>query len=108
MVSFMRRADGADARAVRRATGPRTTRRWRGTITSGCGTTRRTSCAARYTPGGDAIDGIAELHFRTRADFVTEFFDSDEGRAIIAADVRRFIAGPSPESALMRELPLRT
>jgi uncharacterized protein (TIGR02118 family) len=61
-----------------------------------------------FTPGGDGFDGIAELHFRTRADSVDRMYDSDEGRAIIAADVRRFIAGPSPESGLMRELPLRT
>ena len=61
-----------------------------------------------YTPGGGGFDGIAELHFRTRADSVERMYDSDAGRAIIAADVRRFIAGPCPESALMRELPLRT
>jgi uncharacterized protein (TIGR02118 family) len=61
-----------------------------------------------YTPGGGAFDGIAELSFRTRADSVDRMYDSDAGRAVIAADVRRFIAGPSPESALMRELPLRT
>jgi uncharacterized protein (TIGR02118 family) len=61
-----------------------------------------------YTPGGGGFDGIAELNFRTRADSVDRMYDSDEGRAIIAADVRRFIAGPSLESALMRELPLRT
>ncbi len=60
------------------------------------------------TPGGDAIDGVAELHFRTRADFENKFFDSDEGRAAILADVKRFMKPPSPETALMRELPLRT
>jgi uncharacterized protein (TIGR02118 family) len=61
-----------------------------------------------YTPGGGAIDGVAELHFRTRGEFVNRFFDSDEGRAVIVADVRRFMARPLPETALMRELPLRT
>jgi uncharacterized protein (TIGR02118 family) len=61
-----------------------------------------------YTPGGGGFDGIAELRFRTRSDSVDRMYDSEEGRAIIAADVRRFIAGPRPESALMRELPLRT
>jgi uncharacterized protein (TIGR02118 family) len=61
-----------------------------------------------FTPGGGRFDGIAELNFRTRADSVDRMYDSDEGRAIIAADVRRFIAGPRPESGLMRELPLRT
>jgi uncharacterized protein (TIGR02118 family) len=61
-----------------------------------------------YTPGGNPIDGIAELHFRTRGDFVDRFFDSDQGRSVILADVARFMARPLPETALMRELPLRT
>jgi uncharacterized protein (TIGR02118 family) len=61
-----------------------------------------------YTPGGAAIDGIAELHFRTREAIETEFFDSDEGRAAIMADVKRFMARPGRETALMRELSLRT
>lgn len=60
------------------------------------------------TPGGAAIDGVAELHFRTRDDFENRFFDSDEGRAVILADVKRFMMPPSRETALMRELPLRT
>jgi uncharacterized protein (TIGR02118 family) len=61
-----------------------------------------------YTPGGGAIDGIAELHFRTRSDFVDRFFDSDEGRAVILEDVNQFMARPLPETSVMRELPLRT
>jgi len=61
-----------------------------------------------YTPGGGQIDGIAELHFRTREDFEERFYDSDEGRRIIAEDVRLFISRPSTEVALMTELPLRT
>jgi uncharacterized protein (TIGR02118 family) len=61
-----------------------------------------------YTPGGSGIDGVAELHFRSRDDFDERFFDSDEGRAVILADVGRFMARPRPETALMRELPLRT
>jgi uncharacterized protein (TIGR02118 family) len=60
------------------------------------------------TPGGDAIDGVAELHFRTRDDFDNKFFDSDDGRAAILADVKRFMLPPSAETALMREIPLRT
>jgi uncharacterized protein (TIGR02118 family) len=60
------------------------------------------------TPGGEGIDGVAELHFRTRADYENRFFDSDEGRGVILADVKRFMQPPSPETALMRELPLRT
>ena len=61
-----------------------------------------------YAPGGAAIDGVAELHFRTRTDLDERFVDSDEGRAVILADVRRFMSRPRPETALMRELPLRT
>jgi uncharacterized protein (TIGR02118 family) len=61
-----------------------------------------------YAPGGAAIDGVAELHFRTRTDLEERFFDSDEGRAVILADVRRFMSRPRAETALMRELPLRT
>jgi len=60
------------------------------------------------TPGGEAIDGVAELHFRSRADFEDKFFDSDEGRAVILADVKRFMRPPSNETALMREIPLKT
>jgi uncharacterized protein (TIGR02118 family) len=61
-----------------------------------------------YAPGGAAIDGVAELHFRTRTDIDERFFDSDQGRAVILADVRRFMSRPRAETALMRELPLRT
>ena len=61
-----------------------------------------------YTPGGAGDDGIAELSFRTRESFENEFYDSDDGRAAIAADVRRFMAKPRRDAALMRELPLRT
>jgi uncharacterized protein (TIGR02118 family) len=61
-----------------------------------------------FTPGGGGFDGIAELHFRTRSDFVDRFFDSDAGRAAIMDDVRRFMARPRAETAVMRELPLRT
>jgi uncharacterized protein (TIGR02118 family) len=61
-----------------------------------------------YTPGGAAVDGIAELSFRSRDAFENQFYDSDEGRAAIKTDVKRFIMRPSGEAALMRELPLRT
>ena len=60
-----------------------------------------------YTPGGAAIDGVAELHFRSRESFDTEFYDSDDGRAAIRQDVTRFMAKPGGSAALMRELPLR-
>ncbi len=107
MVSFMQRADGT--------THEQFVRHW---------TERHTPLAQRhhvglwnytqnvvrraYTPGGSAFDGIAELHFRTRDDFVDRFFDSDEGRAVILADVKRFMNRPRPETSLMREFPLRT
>ena len=61
-----------------------------------------------YTPGGADVDGIAELHFRSRADFDTEFFGSDESRTIIMEDVKRFMRRPTRDAALMRERPLRT
>jgi uncharacterized protein (TIGR02118 family) len=61
-----------------------------------------------YTPGGGQIDGIAELQFRTRDDFEQRFYDSDDGRKIIRADVDRFIGPRGAEAALMTELPLRT
>jgi uncharacterized protein (TIGR02118 family) len=61
-----------------------------------------------YTPGGGQVDGIAELHFRTREDFEERFYDSDEGRAAIRADVQRFITPHGAEAALMTELPVRT
>lgn len=59
------------------------------------------------TPGGDAIDGVAELHFRTRDDFDHKFFDSDAGRAVILEDVKRFMMPPSPETALMQETTIK-
>ncbi len=60
-----------------------------------------------YTPGGNNVDGIAELRFRSREDFEHRFYDSDEGRDVIRADVREFIARPSGQAALMHELQLR-
>jgi uncharacterized protein (TIGR02118 family) len=60
-----------------------------------------------YSPGGANIDGIAELCFRTRADFEERFYDSEEGKRAIRADVAEFI-GPSGVSAtLMREVVVR-
>ncbi len=63
---------------------------------------------AAYTPGGAGIDGVAELRFRTRADFEDRFYDSDAGKAIIRADVKQFIGASGISPTLMRELPLRT
>ncbi|MGZ6887997.1 MAG: EthD domain-containing protein [Acidimicrobiia bacterium] len=53
------------------------------------------------TPAAPAIDGVALLGFRTRADFETRFFDSDEGRAEIMEDVARFMDRPGPETTLV-------
>ena len=61
-----------------------------------------------FTPGGAGIDGVAELRFATRADFEDRFYDSDEGKAVIRADVPRFIGRSGISPTLMRELPLRT
>ncbi len=107
MVSFMQRADGLTheqfARHWTESHTPLATRHHVGLWNYTQSVVRRA-----YTPGGNPIDGIAELHFRTRGDLVERFFDSDEGRAVILADVKRFMARPRPETALMRELPLRT
>jgi uncharacterized protein (TIGR02118 family) len=53
------------------------------------------------TPAAAEIDGVALLGFATRADFETRFFDSDEGRAEIMADVGRFMDRPGPETTLV-------
>jgi EthD domain len=42
-------------------------------------------------PGSREIDGIAELTMRLRLDFSDRMYDSPEGQAVIATDVRRFI-----------------
>ena len=49
----------------------------------------------------EPVDGVAELGFVTRADLETRFYDSDEGRTAIGVDVRRFMAGPGPDSTLL-------
>ena len=107
LVSFMRRAEGLNhEQFVRHWTenhGPLARRHHIGLWNYTQNVVRRA-----LTPGGEAIDGVAELHFRTRADFENKFFDSDEGRAVILADVKRFMMPPSKETALMREIPLRT
>jgi uncharacterized protein (TIGR02118 family) len=43
------------------------------------------------TPDTPALDGIAELSFRSIGDLRDRLYDSDEGRRVIGADVRRFI-----------------
>ncbi len=107
MVSFMARADGLSHEQFARHWTERHTPL---ALRHHVGLWNYTQNVVRraFTPGGGSIDGIAELHFRTRGDFVDRFFDSDEGRAAILADVGRFMSRPRPETALMRELPLRT
>jgi uncharacterized protein (TIGR02118 family) len=107
MVSFMRRADGLTRQQF--------TRHWTERHAPlalrhhvGLWNYRQNVVRRAFTPGGGQIDGIAELHFRSRASFDDEFFDDDEGRAIILADVKRFMGPPGPETALMRERPVRT
>ena len=107
MVSFMRRAEGlSHEQFVRHWTenhAPLAQRHHVGLWNYTQNVVRRA-----LTPGGAAIDGVAELHFRTRDDFEHKFFDSDAGRAVILEDVKRFMMPPSLETALMRELTLRT
>ncbi|MCU1427637.1 MAG: hypothetical protein JWL83_1637 [Actinomycetia bacterium] len=107
MVSFMRRAEGLTRQQF--------LRHWSERHTPlalehhvGLWNYRQNMVRRAYTPGGGQIDGIAELHFRTREDFEDRFFDSDAGRKVILDDVKRFMAPPGPETALMTELPLRT
>ena len=45
----------------------------------------------KLTPDAPDIDGIAELGFASLEDFRERMYDSTEGQAIIAADVREFI-----------------
>lgn len=61
-----------------------------------------------YSPGSADIDGIAELRFLTRTDHEERFYDSDEGKAAIRADVKQFIGRSGISPTLMRELPLRS
>ena len=62
-----------------------------------------------YTPGGSAIDGVAELHFRTpRRLRVPLLRLRRRPRRDPSPTSSRFMARPRPETALMRELPLKT
>jgi uncharacterized protein (TIGR02118 family) len=107
MVSFMRRAEGLTHEQFVRHWTERHTPLAR-THHTGLWNYRQHVVRRAYTPGGAGVDGIAELHFRTRDSYESEFFDSDEGRAVIAADVKRFMDRPNGQAALMRELPLKT
>ena len=107
MVSFMRRAEGlSHEQFVRHWTENHTPLAQRHHV----GLWNYTQNVVRrpFTPGGAEIDGVAELHFRSRDAYEHEFFDSDAGRAVIMADVAQFMARPGRESALMRERTLLT
>ena len=107
MVSFMQRADAmTHEQFARHWTERHTPLALRHHV--GLWNYRQNIVRRAYAPGGEAIDGVAELHFRTHGDLEARFFDSDEGRAVILGDVRRFMSRPRSETALMRELPLRT
>ena len=60
------------------------------------------------TPNAPDVDGIAELHFRNVDDLHTRFYDSDEGKRIVAEDVRRFLARSQGWRMLAEETWLRT
>ncbi|MBA4179911.1 MAG: hypothetical protein C0506_04910 [Anaerolinea sp.] len=53
----------------------------------------RNVVAEALTPGAPDWDGMAILHFRTALDLRERFYDSDEGRAAIAADIAKFSGG---------------
>lgn len=102
MVSFMRRAEGLSHEQF--------VRHWTERHTPlalehhpGLWNYRQHVVRRAFTPGGDAIDGIAELHFRSRDDFEHRFFASDESKRVIMDDVARFMAPPGPETTLMTE-----
>ena len=60
------------------------------------------------TVGAPGWYGVAELHFASWADFETKFYDSDDGRDAIFADVARFVDVLRSTSALMTERILRS
>jgi uncharacterized protein (TIGR02118 family) len=107
LVSLMRRADGlGHEQFVRHWTEDHTPLALR--HHPGLWNYRQHSVRRAFTPGGDGVDGIAELHFRTDDDFAQRFFDSDEGRRVILADVARFMSRDDSGATLMTELALRT
>jgi len=55
------------------------------------------------TSDGADVDGIAELHFATWADFTDRFFDGPDGMRIIREDVARFMTRASSDAAVFTE-----
>jgi uncharacterized protein (TIGR02118 family) len=60
-----------------------------------------------YSSGGRDVDGIAELWFPDREVLERRFYDSDEGRAIIRADVEQFVARRPGTTTLLRATVVR-
>jgi hypothetical protein len=63
---------------------------------------------APLTRGAPEVDGIAELHFRTIDDLRDRFYDSDEGRQVVAADVEQFLERGAGWRVLARETWVRS
>jgi len=55
------------------------------------------------TADAPAVDGIAELHFRSITDLRDRFYDSDEGHQIVADDVSAFLDRGAGWRVLARE-----
>ena len=55
------------------------------------------------TPDAPDFDGVALLGFHTLADYRDRMFDSERGREIILADIRRFLDLRRSETVLMSE-----
>jgi len=55
------------------------------------------------TEDAPAIDGVALLHFPDAAAYRDRFYDSEAGRAAIAADTQRFLDLPHCEAVLLGE-----
>ncbi|MFN8034413.1 MAG: EthD domain-containing protein [Acidimicrobiia bacterium] len=60
------------------------------------------------TEEGSGVDGIAELHFASRADYAERYYDSDEGKRAIRGDVARFTDPAASAAALYTETVWRT
>lgn len=60
------------------------------------------------TPDAPEVDGIAELRFRSVADLRGRFYDSDDGRRIVADDVARFLDRGAGWRMLARETWIRS
>jgi uncharacterized protein (TIGR02118 family) len=55
------------------------------------------------TPDARDIDGVAELGFRSRDDLEERMYDSDEGRAIVGADIGTFLDVSAGHRVVCRE-----